>query len=85
MNSVLTLEWLAPFSLAPGYMWDAELSAVGKATPAFRNGKDNAIWAIQLRRDAGSATGFTWIPVAPDLPEMDLWGVIREAEKESGT
>lgn len=60
-------------------------SPVGEAVLSFRNGKDNPIWAIQLRRDAGSAAGFTWIPVAPDLPEIDLSGVIREAEEESGT
>ncbi|WP_309615055.1 hypothetical protein [Salinibacterium sp.] len=84
-NSVLTLDGLESFSLALGYMWDAELRAVGEAVLSFRNGKDNPVWAIRLRRDSDSATGFAWSPVAPDLPEIDLSGVIREAEEESGT
>ena len=52
-----------------------------------KDGKDNPIWAIQLRRDTGNASGFSWTPVAPDLPEIDLSGVIREtdAEKEAGS
>lgn len=84
-NSVLALEGLESFSLALGYMWDAGLRAVGEAVLSFRDGKDNPIWAIQLRRDTGTATGFSWTPVAPDLPEIDLSGVIREVEEESGS
>lgn len=84
-NSVLTLDGLESFSLALGYYWDADLRAVGDAILSFRDGKDNPIWAIRLRRDAGNAAGFSWSPVAPDLPELDLSGVIREAEEESGS
>jgi hypothetical protein len=84
-NGMLTLEGLESFSLALGYYWDAELRAVGNAILSFRDGKDNPIWAIQLRRDAGNASGFAWTPVAPDLPEIDLSGVVREAEEGSGS
>lgn len=84
-NSVLTLEGLESFSLALGYMWDAEVRSVGDAVLSFRDGKDNPIWAIQLRRDTSAPTGFTWSPIAPDLPEIDLTDVMREAEEESGT
>jgi len=84
-NSVVALEGLESFSLALGYYWDAELRSIGDAILSFRDGKDNPIWAIQLRRDAGNAAGFSWTPVAPDLPEIDLSGVVREAEEESGS
>lgn len=84
-NSIMTLAGLESFSLALGYYWDADLRAVGDAILSFRDGKDNAIWAIQLRRDADNASGFSWTPVAPDLPEVDLSRVIREAEEESGS
>jgi hypothetical protein len=84
-NDVLTLEGLESFSLALGYYWDADLRAMGDALLSFRDGKDNPIWAIKLRRAAGSAAGFSWEPVAPDLPELDLSGVVREAEEDSGS
>lgn len=86
-NSLPTLDGLESFSLALGYYWDADLRTVGDAILSFRDGKDNPIWAIQLRRDTGNASGFSWTPVAPDLPEIDLSGVIREteAEKEAGS
>ncbi len=84
-NSSLMLEGLESFSLALGYMWDAELRSVGDAVLSFRDGKDHPIWAIQLQKDASAPSGFTWAPVAPELPELDLTNVIREAEEESGT
>lgn len=84
-NSLLTLDGLESFSLALGYYWDAELHSVGDAILSFRDGKDKPIWAVQLRRDAGNAAGFSWAPVAPDLPELDLSGVIHEAEEEPGS
>lgn len=84
-NSVRTLEGLESPSLALGYFWDADLHTIGDAILSFRDGKDNPIWAIQLRRNAGHATGFSWTPVAPDLPEIDLSGLTREAEQEAGS
>lgn len=84
-NSTLTLDGLEAFSLALGYMWDAELRAVGEAVLSFRDGKDNPIWAIRLERDAGAAAGFSWTPVAPDLPELDLSKVLRPAEEANGS
>jgi hypothetical protein len=84
-NSQLTLDGMEAFSLALGYYWDADLRAVGDAILSFRDGRDNPIWAIQLRNDTGNAAGFAWAPVAPDLPEIDLSRVVREAEEESGS
>ena len=84
-NSALMLEGLESFSLALGYMWDADIRAVGDAVLSFRDGKDHPIWAIQLHRDAAAPSGFTWAPIAPELPELDLTRVIREDEEESGT
>ena len=83
-TSVLALDGLESFSLALGYMWDTELRAVGEAVLSFRDGKDNPVWAIKLNRDAAAPTGFSWTPVAPELPEIDLSDVIREAEEEAG-
>ena len=84
-NSVLTLDGLESFSLALGYMWNSDLRAVGDAVLSFRDGKDNPIWAVRLNRDAGAPTGFTWTPVAPELPELDLTLVARETEEEFGS
>lgn len=64
---------------------EGTLRTIGDAVLSFRDGKDNPIWAIQLRRDASTPAGFAWTPVAPDLPEIDLSGVTREVEEESGT
>lgn len=58
---------------------------MGDALLSFRDGKDNPIWAIKLRRTAGATAGFSWEPVAPDLPELDLSGVVREAEEDTGS
>ena len=84
-NSVLTLDGLEAFSLALGYMWDAELRVVGEAVLSFRDGKDKPVWAIQLRRDSATTTGFVWTPVDPTLPELDLSRIAREQEAESGS
>lgn len=83
-NSAATLDGLESFSLALGYMWDADLRAVGDPVLSFRDGKDTPIWAVRLRKDSGTATGFSWTPVAPDLPEIDISGVIRRPEEQSG-
>lgn len=77
-NSAPALEGLETFGLALGYYWDPDLRAVGKAVLSFREGKENPIWVIQLHRDRSTPAGFSWTSVAPDLPEIDLSGVIRE-------
>ena len=84
-NHTLTLDGLESFSLALGYYWDADLRAVGDAILSFRDGVDNPVWAIRLHRDKASTSGFSWTAIAPDLPELDLSDVLREAEEESGS
>lgn len=84
-NSVLTLDGLESFTLALGYYWDAELRAVGDAILSFRDGKDNPIWAIRLLGDANSASGFSWVPLAPELPEIDTRGIARDDAEKSGS
>lgn len=81
----LSLNGLEVFSLAAGYYWDADLRAVGEAVLSFRDGKDNPIWAVRLRRDPGQASGFSWTPIAPDLPEIDLSGITRAEEEDYGS
>lgn len=82
-NEVLTFDGLESHSLALGYYWDAELRAMGDAVLSFRDGKDHPVWAVRLQRDAGTATGFSWRPIQPDLPEVDLSGVLGEPGVES--
>ncbi len=84
-NSILTLEGLESFGLALGYYWDANRRVMGEAILSFRDGKDNPIWAVELRRDPADAAGFSWVPVAPDLPEIDLSGIIRKTKGEAGS
>lgn len=84
-NHTVALEGLESFGLALGYYWDAELRAVGEAVVSFRDGKDNPVWAVELRRDSGQSTGFSWTPIAPNLPEIDLSGVIRDADEDAGS
>lgn len=81
----VTLDGLESFSLALGYYWDADLRTVGDAILSFRISRDSPIWAVNLRRDTGTTTGFTWTPIVPGLPEIDLSSVLREAEEESGS
>lgn len=83
-NSMVTLDGLESLSLALGYYWDADLRAVGDAILSFRDGKDNPIWAIRLRGDTTTTSGFTWEAVAPELPELDL-SAIALADEESGS
>lgn len=84
-NSTLTLDGLESFALALGYEWDADLRAVGDAVLSFRDGKDSPIWAIRLTSDAAAPTGFSYVPVSPARPELDLSGIAAEkdAEEES--
>ncbi len=82
-NGIVTLEGLESISLALGYYWDADLRAVGDAVLSFRDGVDNPIWAVTLKRDSGAVSGFSWAPVAPSTPELDLSGISRKAEEEA--
>jgi hypothetical protein len=84
-NRALTLDGLGSFSLALGYYWDADLRDLGEAVLSFRDGKDNPIWAVVLRSDSASATGFSWAPLAPELPEIDLSATLGEVREETGS
>lgn len=84
-NRELTFEGLESFNLALGYYWNAELRAVEEPVLSFRDGMDKPIWAVKLRREAGGATGFTWTPIEPDMPEADLSSVLDDTEEESGS
>ena len=83
-SSELTLPGLESVSLALGYMWDADLREVGDAVISFRNALDKPVWAIALTRGAGGATGITWAPVDPSLPDFDLSQVIDQPPAAEG-
>ncbi|MDR1187065.1 MAG: hypothetical protein LBK95_06375 [Bifidobacteriaceae bacterium] len=83
-NRVVTLDGMESWSLALGYYWDGDERSVGDATLSFRDGKDNPIWAVRLHRAPGSVTSFSWSPLAPDLPEIDLSGVAFGTEEALG-
>ena len=77
-----TLPGLELYSLALGYIWDAELGEIGETILSFRQGKDNPIWSVTLNSDGDSATGITWEPMDPDLPQLDLSDVVEEEGDE---
>lgn len=81
-NDELVLNGFESHSLAVGYLWDADLRAVGEAVLSYRNTLDSPIWGIQLKRDFNNVAGFSWEPMQPDLPEVDLTGIIVPGEEE---
>ncbi|WP_300345520.1 hypothetical protein [Nesterenkonia sp.] len=81
-NDNLALDGFESHSLAVGYLWDADLRAVGEAVLSYRSSLDSPIWGIQLKRDVGNVAGFSWEPMQPDLPEVDLTGIIVPDEEE---
>ncbi|MDR1387929.1 MAG: hypothetical protein LBJ44_10180 [Propionibacteriaceae bacterium] len=84
-NGRPALPGLDSYSLALGYRWDSDLRHVGPAVLSFRDGTDNPIWAMELQRNEAVPTGFSWTPVAPGLPELDLSGVTTGMEEETGS
>ena len=83
-SSEVTLPGLERVSLALGYMWDADLRRVDDAVVSFRDELDRPVWAVLVQRDAGGATGVSWTPVDPNLPEFDLSQVVDTPADGSG-
>jgi hypothetical protein len=75
-----TLPTLESVSLAMGYIWDADLGQVGAPVLSFRDGKNNPIWALTLADDEGEKGGFTFGPIDPELPTLDLADVLADDE-----
>jgi hypothetical protein len=68
-----TIEGLECINLAIGYRWHKDRREIGAAVISYREGKDNVIWAYTI--DEGMADGgtpFTYTPILPDLPQIDL-------------
>ena len=69
------------WSLAMGYIWNPEEAAIGDTILSFRDSKDTPIWSILLHSgQSGQATGITWTPVDPQLPQLDLSDVVATSE-----
>jgi len=75
-NHAPTLAGLESYSLALGYRWDPDQRAMGEAVMSFRDSVSHVIWALELASASGPV-GFTWSPIEPSLPEIDL-GFIAE-------
>lgn len=75
-----TLPTLESVSLAMGYIWNADLGEVGDPVLSFRDGKDNPIWALTLAEEEGEEGGFTFGPIDPELPTLDLSDVLSDDE-----
>ncbi|MCW1824054.1 hypothetical protein OLG66_24350 [Mycobacterium senegalense] len=69
-------------TLAMGYIWEPELGEIGEAILSFRDGKNNPVWSATLTSPAGGeATGITWEPIDPQLPQLDLSDVVEERDE----
>ncbi|WP_414943498.1 hypothetical protein [Amycolatopsis sp. cmx-11-32] len=70
-----------------GYRWDPEERVIGGTIVSLRDGLDkDAIWAVEVDAGAPGATGtaFTWTPVDPSLPQIDLYeAMVRDEEDEA--
>ncbi|WP_309079858.1 hypothetical protein [Zhihengliuella sp.] len=85
-NFEQTFDGLEQFSLALGYMWDAEQRSVEYPVLSFRDGQESPIWAVRLEREDDNALGFRWESVeSPDLPDVDLGDIAVENEEEEDT
>lgn len=84
-NRQLTLEGLESYNLVLGYYWDADLRAVGDPVLSFRDSIEKPVWAIKLNREEDNVSGFTWDPIGPDLPEIDLTGLGNDTEETAGS
>ncbi|MFT3943488.1 MAG: hypothetical protein QM705_06655 [Ancrocorticia sp.] len=80
-NGQKSLEGFESHSLALGYRWDSDMRSIGEAILSYRTDLNTPIWSVTLERDAGQATGFTWTPIGPELPDLDLSSVLTEAEQ----
>ena len=74
------------WSLALGYIWDAETGEIGDAILSFRDGKDKPVWSFALRpADADAPTAITLHPMDPQLPQYDLSNVVNDEDAEGTT
>lgn len=81
----ISLDGMERVSLALGYYWDPDVREIGDPVISFRDGVDRPLWAVRLRSQEGAATGFTWEPLAPELPELDLSALVDDREEEAGS
>lgn len=68
-----TIEGLECINLAVGYRWRKDTRDIGAAVISYREGKHNVVWAYTIDPgSAGSAAPFTYTPIVPELPQIDL-------------
>lgn len=79
-----TLPGLEKWTLAMGYIWDADLGEISTAILSFRDG-GTVIWSIELHAEEGGegAQPISWNPIEPTLPQLDLSDVAAADEDTS--
>ncbi|WP_092535427.1 hypothetical protein [Amycolatopsis arida] len=79
-----TLEGLEEIRLGFGYRWDPEERLIGSTVISLRDGLDKeTVWAVvvDIESTAGTTT-FTWEPVDPSLPQIDLYETAENVEED---
>lgn len=75
-------EDMEEINLAAGYRWDEDTGEIGATVLSYREGKSNPLWVIELvEGDAASVRPFTWAPIEPTLPQIDLERAVRLDEE----
>jgi len=69
------------WNLAAGYRWDPDSREMGDAVLSFRLGMRKVLWAISIAASSGSVAGFSWNPIEPQLPDLDLSRIDRPVEE----
>ncbi len=80
-NGQATIPGLESHTLALGYRWDPELREVCETILSYRTGIEEPVWAAVLKGTQENISGFTWEPISPQLPDIDLSAIVFE-EKE---
>ncbi|MEV0951712.1 hypothetical protein [Promicromonospora sp. NPDC050249] len=76
-----TFDGLQSINLAVGYRWRKDLREIGEPVISYRESKGDPVWAYAIEDDlSGGVLPFTYSPVLPDLPSIDL----RRASEQDG-
>jgi hypothetical protein len=81
LQEQVCIEGLELIKLAAGYRWDAEMREILAPVISYRDGKDNPVWAVELREPDAGMGPISWAPiVTPSLPLVDVGGAATKSE-----